>query len=399
MKTEFRKKSGWTFFALATAVALTVTDAHAVPVYDVTYLRPPAGASSISATSINDSRQVTGYSSQYGGGVNAFITAPITDVFNSDLYASDPFHQSTNLFYRGVIDLGTLGGASSQAWEINNNGQVVGTSNPAGPPATHAFVNDVTTNALIDISTSGANGFGGINDSGQVTGTVSSTGANNSRATRSITYYPTATATAINNNGQMTGQVSMIGTGRNHAFIWDPLTGMTDIGVLDTYTHSVNRSSNGRAINSQGQVVGNSEIRVYDPGTLRVRVHQQAFLWDSTNGMIDLGWVWLGSPRNTFATDINDHGQIVGYAETLGGIKGFLWENGVMYDLNDLINVNFPFPTNINGYDAGINNNGDIVIGNTLLVRQHSNSVPEPAPIALLGLGLLGFGVMRKRRG
>ena len=62
----------------------------------------------------------------------------------------------------------------------------------------------------------------------------------------------------------------------------------------------------------------------YDSGDYR------AFVWD--NGTItELGHLVGGTSSKAY--DINDSGQVVGYTTWGGGGGGFLWENGAMTDL------------------------------------------------------------------
>jgi len=72
--------------------------------------------------------------------------------------------------------------------------------------------------------------------------------------------------------------------------------------------------------------------------------------------MIDLGT--LPQTFNSTAAGINNKGQVVGFAFD-GNFRAFLWENGVMYDINDLL-VNdsglqllFAFQINASGQIVG----------------------------------------------
>jgi probable HAF family extracellular repeat protein len=94
-------------------------------------------------------------------------------------------------------DLGTLGGISSQANDINNHGQVVGYSQYAGGSSYyHAFLYD----------------SGGMHDLGDL-------------------GYPASVATAINDLGQVAGYSNITGNVAQHGFLYDS-TGMHDLGVL-----------------------------------------------------------------------------------------------------------------------------------------------------------------------
>ena len=121
-------------------------------------------------------------------------------------------------------------------------------------------------------------------------------------------------ATAINDQVQIAGWSFLSNDTDSHAFIWDSANGMHDIGILPGGNYS---SANG--INKGGLVVGKGNIPPFDQDT-------HAFLWDSTSGMRDLndlipsdsGWVLIE------ATAINDSGQIVGWGYHDGQQGAFL---------------------------------------------------------------------------
>jgi probable HAF family extracellular repeat protein len=84
----------------------------------------------------------------------------------------------------GMVDLGTLGGANSYAYAVNDSGQVVGYSYIPGDAAFHAF-SWTADGGMVDLGTlGGANSYAyAVNDSGQVVGDSSSSTSGNLHAT------------------------------------------------------------------------------------------------------------------------------------------------------------------------------------------------------------------------
>ena len=175
----------------------------------------------------------------------------------------------------------------------------------------------------------------------------------------------------INNQLSMSGsgnQVSHItGNSEDIAFFWDG-GAMLPLGTL---ADDDSGSSEAIAMNDLDQVVGNATT---NDGTTH------AFLWsNATKEMTDLGT--LGGD-NSYATAINDAGQVVGYSETgelydLEGvtrniIHAFLWDDGTMYDLgshNDFYTFSFgesyPFSQAVD-----INDTGEVV-GFSYTINNH----------------------------
>ncbi|WP_166481650.1 DUF3466 family protein [Scytonema sp. UIC 10036] len=122
-----------------------------------------------------------------------------------------------------------------------------------------------------------------------------------------------------------------------------------DIGVLDS--SSSTSSSYANDINNKGQVVGYSSTLNGD----------RAFLWDSSNGMQDLGVLGsFNSLTNSRANDINNKGQVVGFSTQSNPTRSaFLWDK--VNGMQDLGTMSTPSPSGRSAY--GINNKSQVVGG------------------------------------
>ena len=280
---------------------------------------------------------------------------------------------------RGTIDMGTFGGPSSLAADLNNRGQATGGAENAEPDtwcfgcliglpypnAWHAFV--WQNGILKDIGTlGGPDSFGlVVNESGQVTG-YSFTNDVPNPTTGIPTVAPflwdrgrmvnlgtlggvLGLANSVNNHGQVVGLSDVSGDLANHAFFWERGV-LTDIGTLG--------GTNGAAswINDAGSVIGTADL---PDGT------HHAFLWRKGR-MTDLGTIGGDPCSNGF--HINASGQVIGTSSDCHGtvLHGFLWDNGRMVDLNPYLGPNFttlqPVAINDSGEIVGIGflTNGDI---------------------------------------
>jgi probable HAF family extracellular repeat protein len=242
-----------------------------------------------------------------------------------------------------LIDLGSPCGIDTHALAINKHGQIVGYDYCRNNEQvfTSAFLWEKGTITNLG-SLGGPHTFAyDINDLGQVVG-CSRVNLNDPHAyiwengvmiNLGTLGGNSSCATSINNHKQVIG-TSTTATGKNHSFIWDNGV-MTDLGTLGGTDALI------EAINDHGQVVGWSDTH---DGS------RHAFLWEN-GSMTDLGT--LGGDYS-YALDINDVGQIVGNSYTSSGFPNhaFLWQNGAMTDLGTLSG----FSTAVD-----INNRGQIV--------------------------------------
>ena len=146
---------------------------------------------------------------------------------------------------------------------------------------------------------------------------------------------PDGVAQEINDNGQVVGGSGTCATFNTnflynlvpvHALLWEKGKA-TDLGNLGGKTGQAGGNI-AYDINNQGQVVGNSDLR----GDKTFH----AFLWTRKTGMQDLGK--LSGDVASVSISINDAGSIVGASlDKKFNPRAFLWEKGVMTDLNTLV--------------------------------------------------------------
>lgn len=215
------------------------------------------------------------------------------------------------------IVIGPLDHIDSRAYDINDQGQVVG--HMAGSATYHSFL--WQNGRLTDIGAS--KGWSDVN-------TIN--GASKGWSD----------ANAINDKGQIAGTADVVG-GYHHAVLWEK-DWMRDLGTLGSHLGV------GTGINNHGDVVG--FCGTTDKG------HQLGFLW-SGGKMKSLGT--MPGFTDYAPNAINDNNQITGWAfsfdmqthASVGPDRAFLWEKGKMRELGTL-----------GGHDShayGINSLGQVV--------------------------------------
>ena len=333
-----------------------------------------------------------------------------------------------------VIDLGTLGGTSSAVlWPVkNNHGLIVGVSETdvVDPLNEQGF----SCGAFLDLHghtclpflwdngklnplplLGGNNGFAtGVNNAGLAVGWAETAvhdltcstpqvlqfeaiewgpGLIDKRVLPPLAGDATSAATAINEAGEVIGISGDCGgaVGRfsaRHSVLWlngHPIR-LPTLGGQGWNTPM--------AINNLGTVVGFSDT----PGDVvngALKANFRAFVWSPLTGIRKLP-EFPGDGRNE-ALGINDFGQIAGVSfGGPNGSRGLLWQNGTVYDVNDLLPADSPLLVLAAG---DINNDGEIT-GQACVVVGNACGTELHAFVAILapGSGLARSQVVRAAR-
>jgi probable HAF family extracellular repeat protein len=319
----------------------------------------------------------------------------------AQLAAQEPQQKADKPQHYTVHDLGTLGGTVSWAYAINNKGSVTGFANLPGDTAFHAFL--WRKGVMTDLGTLGGPNSTDLfyfNERDEVVGASDTStpdlfgedfcgfgtylacapflwrngvmsqlptlGGNNGQATSinnrglvvggvenstpddcglrlfqrkpviwkngQIEELPTLSgdtlgaANAINDHGQAVGRSQSCTLW--HAVLWKNGT-VTDLGSLGGTISQAN------GINNQDQVFGYSQLSGDLTG--------HAFLWQKNTGMMDLGTL-PGDLGYSEAWGIDNKGRVVGTSCDVNfNCRAFLWQNGVLTDLNTLIPAGSPW--------------------------------------------------------
>jgi probable HAF family extracellular repeat protein len=246
--------------------------------------------------------------------------------------------ETTDLACRGFVydngtmrELPTLGGTHGFATDVNNSGLVVGWAETATPDSTCVDAQVLQFRAVVWDPKAG---------NGKV----------KVRALRPFGDDPVSAATVINDQGEVAGISGICdqAVGRFSAIravVWDKSGKPAEIPNLGGRTWHTPMD-----MNERGDVVGFSNPEGEDPEGDFIA---QAFLWVRGSTIaVNLGTLDDDPLSEAFA--INEEGQIVGVS--FGGLLGpraFLYENGELHDLNDLIDGDDVFLSAQDINDAG----------------------------------------------
>jgi probable HAF family extracellular repeat protein len=220
---------------------------------------------------------------------------------------------------------------------------------------------------LTDLTASGVPNATAFNDTGQVVG-------GDGQAfiwdkDKGITYLGTpaggySRAQAVNNRGQVAGWYrTMVGSHR--AFFWDDANGMVDLGTL------AGKSSYAMAINDAGQVVGHAETTTN---------RYQAFFWEQKTGMIHIGAARQKSGSYCIANDVSNAGKVVGKASPYP----FLWDK-----TNGMVDLNSPGRITCS---ANAINDADQIVGTCMAGKNKYHIILWDNPNHFRDLGPIGKG-------
>lgn len=311
--------------------------------YDVTELGPLPGFAYTVPNAINNRGQVAGT-------------------------ADSPFLQAFRTEPDAIEPLATLGGEQSIARDINRRGDIVGLSTLVDDQVVRAVL--WSRDALEDLGTlpGGTQSTAySINDWGLVVGLSDTTdGEVNTflwhRAIGMIDLGPLSLGGdsfntqvyAINNRAQFVGDTTDADD-NTRAFLWSDGV-IVDLGTLG------GSHSRARDINNRGVIVGAAT----DPNDLELT----AVRW--RNGQIEA----LGSlGRWSEASAINSWGTIVGCTDTAVEPEAFIWRNGTMRSLHDLVPESSSW---ITSWAHDVNDRGQIVITATTDDGEHHGYLLTP---------------------
>ena len=351
------------------------------------------------ATGINNSGQVSGYA--YTNGFNGWSSVGDYRGFFSGANGA------------GLTGVGSFGGTWSKAYGINDAGQVVGAAQTAGG-SFHAFLRNGNSAALQDLGTLGASNSmaTAINASGQVIGMVG--------GDRNLPGYPDvldpqqgfitdANGQSMRALGSLNGQ-PLFGNGLNDAGRVVGHIGYSELNQAGTFVTGPNGSApvalpaavhyQESSINNHGQIagtyigpqesVGRNAYIGNDSGTVKPLDFSNVANYDP--GYLG-GSGQYGPASFSETTGINEFGQVAGIIHNHRYGRDFAFITGAngqgVIDINSLFTLaDGDWFRNV----TGINDQGQFVVNSGYGHAYLISPIPEPATLALWGVGLLLIG-------
>lgn len=187
---------------------------------------------------------------------------------------------------------------------------------------------------------------------------------------------------------------SSVGALGNEAFRWTSGGGMVGLGDLAGGSFS----SGAQSVSADGAVVVGSGVSASG---------NEAFRWTAAGGMVGLGDLPGGS-FSSFATDVSADGSVVvGASNAASGNEAFFWTEALgMVSLRDyLIDLGLDLTGWTLSSAQAISADGYTIVGTGTNPSGQSeawianvNPVPEPSAALLVGVGLIGLVLQRRRK-
>jgi probable HAF family extracellular repeat protein len=326
-------------------LSLTLAGASwaAPPVYRVTDLGVPQGATSSQPAGLNDAGEVLGHADLFDQyvGIRPFLWSATTGIRWWDA-----------LLVRGRNDVNAL----------NGRGRVVGTHQDGrGTPMAFVWTEANGVRLIGSLVPGGASFGNAVNGRTQVVGSASAAGGQThlfvwSAAQGMVDRHPAGAISsygyAINLSGDVAGMMTLP-DGRQRAIVARPDGDWMKLGCIGA-DNGQPCHSQAFGINDRGEVVGVSGTGSRSHG----------FIWSAEAGMRDIAAGGPYADDEVTARAINGSGQVVGSRLAQDGHRAVYWDadNG-LHDIADLIDPADPLAGQVRySAPAGINAGGQIVL-------------------------------------
>jgi probable HAF family extracellular repeat protein len=266
------------------------------------------------------------------------------------------------------VDLGTLGGASSYAADINSGNSVVGWSETSAG-TTHAF-RWSAAEGMVDLGSLPGDPMsralavldGGMQGRGDILGVSGGNGrwtpvvwsASGSISALPIPLIPgfaTALPAAFNARGDFVGS-DVGGTGSQHGWTWSKTAGKYD---LSANIQGGSSEGNASAVTASGSVL----LTTTAPTCKRTAECWRTYLWSPTTRYVPLGTPGNDPEANVTGLGLNETGAVAGWVTTgtAGGTTPYRWTRGTGFTLL----ASYSAASSTYGYATAVNANGTAV--------------------------------------